>query len=203
MDSQEGGGGGHPLPHVGAAISGGTGHAACPAKAKALHPPPEATPSFWLVWNQRPMRRYLMKLSPEAPRQQPKVWQAWHKLLLPLADRQFIQTALWKKLTVGVRLAYWQPTGTACPICGLLQTTQHALTACKYFSVAALVASHCMGPAATNHGPEMDPTIILWDQPELSLTTPLGITLWSAVRAAWSYRCMVKMNARMVRPSWD
>ena len=163
--------------------------------------PREATPSFWLAWYQRPMLRYLMKLSPEAPRQQPEVWQAWHKLLLPPADRQFIQIALWKKLTGGVQLANWQPAGTACPICGLLETTQHALTAYKYFSLVAHVASQCMGPAATEHGPQTDPTIILWDQPELSLTTPLA--LWSAVRAAWSHRCMVKMNARAVRPSWD
>ena len=122
--------------------------------------PSEATPSFWLAWNQRPMLCYLMNLSPEAPRQQPEVWQAWQKLLLPPADRELMQTALWKKLMVGVRLANWQPAGTACPICGLLETTQHALTACKYFSVAAHVASRCMGPAATEHGPETDPTII-------------------------------------------
>ena len=149
------------------------------------------------------MLRYLMRLSPEAPGQPLEVWTAWPKLLLPPADRQFIHTALWKKLTVGVRLANWQPVGTTCPICGLLETTQHALTAYKYFSVAAHVASQCMGPATTDHGPEMDPTGILWDQPELSLTTPLGITLWSAFRAAWSHKCMVKMNKRILRPSWD
>ena len=34
----------------------------------------------------------------------------------PLADREFIQTTLWKKLTLGVRLANWPPAGTACPI---------------------------------------------------------------------------------------
>ena len=146
---------------------------------------------------------YLMKLSPEAPRQQPEVWKAWQKLLPPPADRQFIRTVLWKKLTVGVRLANWQPAGTACPICGPPETTRHALTAYKYFCVAVHTASQCMGPATTDHGPETDPTTILWDQPELSLTTPLGITLWSAVWAAWSHRRMVKMNVRVVHPSWD
>ena len=69
--------------------------------------------------------------------------------------------------------------------------------------MAVHVALQCMGPATTNHGLEMDPIVILWDQPELSLTNPLGITVWLAGRAAWSHRCMVKMNARMVRPSWD
>ena len=59
------------------------------------------------------------------------------------------------------------------------------------------------GPRTTDHGPETDPTSILWDQPQLSLTTPLGITLRSAVRAAWSHRCMVKVNARVVHPLWD
>ena len=201
MDSQEGGGG--ALPRTWAPLyQAGLGLLHARPKPRPSTPS-EATLSFWLAWNQRPMLRYLMKLSPEAPRQQPGVWQAWQRLLLPPADRQFIQTAPWKKLTVGVRLANWQAAGTACPICGLLETMQHALTACKYFSVVAHVASQCMGPATTDHGPETNPTIILWDQPELSLTTPLGITLWSVVRAAWSHRCMVKMNARVVRPSWD
>ena len=38
---------------------------------------------------------------------------------------------------------------------------------------------------------------------KLSLTTPLGVTLWSAVRAAWSQRCMHKLHSRMGRPTWD
>ena len=37
---------------------------ALPAEAEAIQ---EATPSFWLAWNQRPMLRYLINLSPEAP----------------------------------------------------------------------------------------------------------------------------------------
>ena len=123
------------------------------------------------------------------------MWQAWHKLLLAPADGQFIQAALWKKLTIGTCLTNWQPTGTACLICGQLETTQHALAACKYFSVAVHVAAQCMGPASTDHGPETDPTVILWDQPELSLTSPLGVTLWSVVRAAWSQRCMHKLHS--------
>ena len=66
--------------------------------------PQAATPSFWLSWNPRTMLRYLMPVTPETPREQPGVWQAWNKLLLPSTDRQFIQTALWKKLTVGTHL---------------------------------------------------------------------------------------------------
>ena len=47
------------------------------------------------------MSRYLMARTPEPPRQQPEVWHAWDKLLLPPADTQFIQTALWRKMAVG------------------------------------------------------------------------------------------------------
>ena len=77
------------------------------------------------------------------------------------------------------------------------------MTGYKFFSVAAHVATQCMGPASTDHGPTTDPNVILWEQPELSLTTPLGVTLWSAVRAAWSQRCMHKHNGRMGHPTWD
>ena len=76
---------------------------------------------------------------------------------------------------------------------------QHAVTGCKFFTAAAHVATQCMGPAST----ETNPTVIMWEQPELSLTTPLGITLWLAARAAWSQRCRHKMHSRMGRPTWD
>ena len=165
--------------------------------------PDEAKPTFWLNWNNRAMLRFLMAQTPEPPRQKPEVWKAWHKLLLPPPDRQFIQTALWKKLSVGVRLANWQPHETACPICGVQETSQHAVAGCRYVSVAAHIATQCLGPAATPEGPVSDPTDILWENPILSLTTPLGVTLWSIVRAAWSQRCMHKLNQHMGRPTWD
>ena len=101
--------------------------------------------------------------------------------------------------TGGTRLTNWQPTGTTCPICRQLETMQHALTRYKFFTVAAHVA---MGPASTGHGPETDPTVIVWEQPELSLTTSLGITSWLAARAAWSQRCRHKLHSRMGRPTW-
>ena len=125
------------------------------------------------------------------------------KLLLPPVDTQFIQTVLWRKLTVGVRLANWQPHDTACPICGQQETTQHLVAGCKYISVAAHVAAQCLGPADTEEGPVTDPTVILWDNPELSLTTPLGIAMWSIVRAAWAQRCLHKFNRRLPPPTWD
>ena len=60
--------------------------------------------------------------------------------------------------------------------------------------------AQCLGPAMT---PETDPTIIIWEKPELSLTTLLGIVQSSVVIAAWSQHCMHKLNPRDGRPSWD
>ena len=80
---------------------------------------------------------------------------------------------------------------------------QHAVLGCKLFTVEAHVATWCMGPASTDHGLERDPTVIMWEQPELSRTAPLGITLWSAAGTAWSQRCQHKMHSRMGRPTWD
>ena len=76
----------------------------------------EGRPAFWLQWNKRSMLRFLMQPSPEAPRQTPETWQAWARLSLPPNDLVFIQTALWKRLTVGCHLASWQPIETACPL---------------------------------------------------------------------------------------
>ena len=118
--------------------------------------PDESKPTFWLQWNCRVMLRYLMGLTPVEPHQKPGVWQAWTKLTPPPPppDIHFIQMALWQKLTVGVLLANWQPHGTACPICNQQETSQHAVSGCKYLPVAAHIAAQCMGPAMTENGPE-------------------------------------------------
>ena len=94
------------------------------------------------------------------------------------------------------------PRDMACPICCQQETTQHAVAGCKYISVAAHVAALCLGPAHTEEGPVTDPTVILWDRPELSLTPPppLGIALWSVVRGAWAQWCLHKFNTRLPPP---
>ena len=138
-----------------------------------------------------------MGLTPEEPRQRPEVWHTSTKLLLPPADIRFIQTALCHNLTVGVRLANWQPHGTACPICGQQETSQHT----SLWRPTLLPSA--WDPPRLRREPQTDPTVLLWEQPEVSLTTPLGVTLWSAVRAAWSQRCMHKLHSNMGLATWD
>ena len=83
------------------------------------------------------MLRYLMAHTPEPPRQPPEVWKACCRLCLVPNDSFFIQISLWEKLAVVVCLANWQPHDTACPICDILESSQHAVVGCKFISVAA------------------------------------------------------------------
>ena len=164
----------------------------------------EASPMFWSEWNKRHMLHYLMSLTPEPPRQTAETWQAWAKLRLPPRDTQFIQLALWHKLTVGTRLASWQPNGTACPLHpGVQETIKHATLHCKFLQPAFFIAQQCVGPAALADGSTADPEAILWDQPALSVSSPLGLLYWSAVRANWMVRSRCKFHHPTFQPPWQ
>ena len=115
----------------------------------------------------------------------------------------FIQTALWKKLTVGCRLASWQPTETACPLNRAQETMEHALTECRFLPTAFHLAVQCLGPIPHEGGTVVDPKEVLINTPVLSVTTPLGLVYWSAVRASWSVRCKHKFLALAAPPSWS
>ena len=43
------------------------------------------------------------------------------------------------------------------------------------------IATQCPGRGSVDEDPKANPTVILWGKLELSLTTTLGITLWSVV----------------------
>ena len=60
-----------------------------------------------------------------------------------------------------------------------------------------------MGPAETPDGPSTDIKTLVWDKPEISATSPLGLVLWTAIRASRSVRCAAKLNAQQCIPSWD
>ena len=49
----------------------------------------------------------------------------------------------------------------------------------------------------------MDPTEVLINTPVLSVTTPLGLVYWSAVRASWAVRCKHKFLQLTSPPSWS
>ena len=73
----------------------------------------------------------------------------------------FIEQALWRKLLLGTRVAGWQPRGTACPLDGQQQTTQHALLHCRFLPIAFRLVSQCMGPIQLDNGSTEDAEEIL------------------------------------------
>ena len=149
------------------------------------------------------MLRFLMQLSPETPRQTPDTWRAWARLSLPPSDLVFIQTALWRKLTVGCRLANWQPAETACPLDRAQETMEHALTECRFLPTAFHLAVQCIGPIPHEGGTVVDPREVLINTTVLSVTTPLGLVYRSAVRASWAVRCKHKFLELTAPPSWS
>ena len=133
--------------------------------------------------------RYLMALNPQPPRQTPEIWKEWTRLIIPAEDITFIDQALWRKLPAGVRLAGWQPRGTACPIDGQQEAIEHAIAHCKFLPTAFHLARQCMGPVLRDAGSTDDPEDILLSMPSLSLPPPLGLVMWSTIRASWRMRC--------------
>ena len=174
----------------------------CTAPAPPEQKEEEASPMFWLAWNKRHMLRYLMNLVPPPPRQTVETWTHWSKLRMPSRDVTFMQTALWQKLTVGVRLASWHPNGTACPLDGAQETMKHAMLSCKYLPAAFHIARQCIGPVYLDEGSVDDPEVILWEQPSLSVSSPLGLMYWAAVRASWHLRSAHKFHIH-APPQWQ
>ena len=144
-----------------------------------------------------------MQLTPEAPRQTPERWHAWAGLSLPPNDLFFIQIALWKKLTMGCRLASWQPTKTTCALDRAQETMRHTLTECRFLPTAFHLAVRCIGPIPHEGGTVVDPKEVLINNPVLSVSMRLGLVYWSAIRASWSVRCTHKFLVLAAPPSWS
>ena len=100
-------------------------------------------------------------------------------------------------------LRHVQANVLRCPLHGQTETNDHAVCFCKYLLAAAHIAAQCMGPTETPDGPSTDAKTPLWDKPELSLTTPLGLVPWTATRASWSVRCAAKMSTQQWTVTWD
>ena len=102
---------------------------------------------------------------------------------VPSCARRFLSVAVKPLSGAGIRIdcAFWYSDS---PDCG---SPYH----------------HPVHGTTTEAGPETDPTVILWEQLEISLTTLLGLTLWSVVRASWSQGCMHKQHCNRGRPTWD
>ena len=175
-----------------------------PSQSVAPTPMDEASVIFWMDWNNRVKLRYLMVLSPEHPRQTPETWKEWTRLRLSDADITFIQQALWCTLA----------QATSRSVVGLMAAPQHSLP------VGWLSGDHRTCPdtlPVSWHGLGWPNSAwaqcgwrtarrkilkILLTMPSLSLSSPLGLVMWSAVRASWRLRCSFKFDPRPHPPHW-
>ena len=79
-------------------------------------------------------------------RQPPEVWIKFCTSRIPLNLNDFIWKAPWKKLPVGARLSKWIPTALHCPLDGVVETIDHALSTCRSLPVAFSTISKCFLP---------------------------------------------------------
>ena len=68
---------------------------------------------------------------------------------------------------------------------GKPEDMRHALMECRFLPPAYHVAVQCMGPAVFQDTTETDPQVLLWDMPVLSLQSPLGLIMWTAIMASY------------------
>ena len=54
-----------------------------------------------------------------------------------------------------------------------------------------------------DEGSTEDPDKIMLPMPSLSLSSPLGLVMWSATRANWQLRCSRKFEPRHSPPHWN
>ena len=103
-------------------------------------------------------------------RQDLAMWRAFHCLRLPPQDLDFIHTALWKKLAVGVRLRSIFPSiPPTCSVRGAREDVYHRVKACSWLVIPVrvpvctfAVVHSASGCAPTNQ--------LCSDYPKLSLT---------------------------------
>ena len=81
--------------------------------------------------------------------------------------------------------------------------SQHTLLHYRYLPVAFRLAIQCMGPVRVDDGTTDDADEILSSMPALSLSSPLGLVMWSAVCANWRMRCSHKFDPRPNFPHWN
>ena len=93
-------------------------------------------PTFWTLWGRKRVAQHLATSEYVKPRQPPEVWSAFLNITCPPRFREFLHSALWRKLPVGARLNSWLNDGGFCPFLQEVETVPHALSECLFLGVA-------------------------------------------------------------------
>ena len=114
----------------------------------------------------------------------PEVWNAFLKITCPLRFREFLHTALWRKLPIGARLDSWLNNGGFCSFHQKVETVSHALTECLFLGAVSSFFNIVF--------PEV--TVCVLTRTEESLSHLAGLLVWTAIHAHWQMRCIVKRD---------
>ena len=88
-------------------------------------------------WGTTSTMRVLMTASSDEGRLPGETWGYFNSLRLEGALRDFLRSAIWKKLPVGVRIRVWVPHTRRYPLCGDVETHERAISACSNLGLAA------------------------------------------------------------------
>ena len=144
-------------------------------------------------WGTTSTLRVLMSLSTVEERVPEEAWGHFNSLRVSGRIRDFLRSALWKKLPVGSWISAWVPHAASCPLCGGLETHQHATTQCPHLLVASRLISQLL-PRPDVPGVTPSPAELLQNHVTLSLSSAAGLLFWSAVSVHWAIRCAVSLR---------
>ena len=141
-------------------------------------------PSVWVgAWAKTDTLKRLAPDPETVTRHSPAVWKAFWRSKLPPSIVDFVHQVLWRKLKVAERLSPWTQD-SRCPVCGTTETIDHALNSCRFHIIIFDTLDKCWDTVVADNKPHAARSLPL----QTTFSTPLGIMMWTALAAHWSFR---------------
>ena len=153
----------------------------------------EFTQELVSSWGTTSTLRVLMTASLVQVRVPEETWGYFNSLRLEGPVRDFLPSALWKKLPVGDRIAVWVPHARYCPLCGSMEEHDHAVSICPNLGLASALISQLL-PWPELGGIRWSATDLELNHVPASLSSAAGVLFWSAVSVNWSIGYAVSMS---------
>ena len=130
-------------------------------------------------------------------RQPPAMWASVQAPHVPFRLKEFVVTALWRKLPVAQRLNNFQVLGSVdCPLCGVLEDHSHVFKKCFFLQDSLAFVRRLCGGVHVSENAWHEPSRMCTDYAEWPMSTRQGWLVWSAVCARW----LIRREALSERP---
>ena len=87
----------------------------------------------------------------------------------------------------------WVPHARHCPLCGEVETHDHAVSACSYLGLSASLTAMLLPQPEVGGIARSAPNLVLNHIPT-SLSSAAGLVFWSVVSVNWSFRCATSLS---------